>query len=73
MEANVRASGAVPATIGFIDGRVKVGLERHELERLANRVHNPVKVSRRDVAATIATRKDGGMYYRSTLSGIVLS
>ncbi|KAJ2928855.1 hypothetical protein H1R20_g8160, partial [Candolleomyces eurysporus] len=67
MEANVRSSGAIPATIGFVDGRVKVGLERHELERLANRVHKPVKVSRRDVAATIATRKDGGTTCSSTL------
>ena len=61
MEANVRASGSVPATIGLIGGRVKIGMERQELERLANRDSNPVKVSRRDIAAAIASGRDGGM------------
>ena len=32
-EAAVRAAGAVPATIGILDGRIVVGLTAHELER----------------------------------------
>jgi pseudouridine-5'-phosphate glycosidase len=32
-EAAVRSSGAVPATIGILDGRIVVGLEAAELER----------------------------------------
>jgi len=32
-ERRVRAAGAVPATIGVLDGRVRVGLEPGELER----------------------------------------
>ena len=35
MEARVVAAGATPATIGVLDGRVRVGLAREELERLA--------------------------------------
>lgn len=60
MEQNVRSTGAVPATIGLISGRVKVGLERHELERLADPAGKPVKISRRDIAPAIATGRDGG-------------
>ncbi len=32
-EAAVREAGAVPATIGVVDGRVRIGLHRSELER----------------------------------------
>lgn len=61
VESNVRKAGAVPATIGLIEGRVKIGLEPHELERLADVAKNPtaVKLSRRDLGAAIATKRDG--------------
>ncbi|KAL1748462.1 Indigoidine synthase A like protein-domain-containing protein [Schizophyllum fasciatum] len=67
LEALVRAGGAVPATVGFVGGRVKVGLAAHELERLAYRTERPVKVSRRDVAAAIAAGADGGTTCSTTL------
>ena len=60
LEGLVRAGGAVPATIGFVGGRVKIGLTSPELERLAYRMENPAKVSRRDVAAAITAGADGG-------------
>ncbi len=61
VEGNVRKSGAIPATIGLIEGRVKIGLEPHQLERLADVAKNPtvVKLSRRDLGAAIALKKDG--------------
>src|SRR2546429_2117634 len=34
-EARVRAAGAVPATVGVMDGAVRVGLTEAELERFA--------------------------------------
>ena len=51
LESIVREHGAVPATIGIIGGRVKVGLTRAELERLADTEGNKnlVKVSARSV------------------------
>ena len=61
LEAIVRSTGSVPATIGIIDGRIKIGLKKDELTRLAERKYKPAKVSRRDIAAAIATRSDGGM------------
>lgn len=65
LESIVRSTGAVPATIGIIGGRVKVGLERHELDHLADRTASkPAKVSRRDIAAAIAMQADGGQSER---------
>lgn len=60
LESIVRSTGTVPATIGMIDGRIKVGLERSELERLANPEGRKAKLSRRDIAPAIALKADGG-------------
>lgn len=65
LEDIVRSTGSIPATIGIIGGRVKIGMEKHELERLADVKNNPsvVKVSRRDIAPVIASRMDGGKIF----------
>ena len=44
----VRSSGAVPATIGVLDGRIRVGLEATELERFTSVAR---KTGPRDLAA----------------------
>ncbi|KAI0361526.1 indigoidine synthase A-like protein [Trametes cingulata] len=69
VESNVRKAGAIPATIGLIEGRVKIGLQPHELERLADIRTNKgvVKLSRRDIGPAIALRKDGGTTCSATL------
>ncbi|KAF8168155.1 indigoidine synthase A-like protein [Crassisporium funariophilum] len=67
LEEIVRSTGSIPATIGIIDGRIKIGLERDELERLADRRRKPAKVSRRDIAAAIAMQSDGGTTCSATL------
>uniref|UniRef100_A0A0W0F5L2 Putative indigoidine synthase A-like protein n=1 Tax=Moniliophthora roreri TaxID=221103 RepID=A0A0W0F5L2_MONRR len=69
LESIVRSTGAVPATIGMIGGRVKVGLEKSQLERLADTQNNPsvVKLSRRDIGPAIANKADGGTTCSSTL------
>ena len=67
VEQNIRISGSIPATIGLIDGRVKIGLEPHELERLAECKNKPVKLSRRDIGAAIALKRDGGTTCSATL------
>ncbi|KAK2461952.1 hypothetical protein APHAL10511_006415 [Amanita phalloides] len=67
LENIVRSTGSIPATIGVIGGRVKIGLEESELERLAERTRKPVKLSRRDVATAIATKADGGTTCSATL------
>jgi pseudouridylate synthase len=47
-ESAVRAAGAMPATIGVLDGRVRVGLTREELERFTPDAR---KAGPRDLAA----------------------
>jgi pseudouridylate synthase len=47
-EAAVRAAGAVPATVGVLDGAIHVGLERAELERFTPEAR---KCGPRDIAA----------------------
>ena len=61
VESIVRSTGAVPATMGIVQGRVKIGLEPQELEYLADVKSNPsvVKVSRRDIGPAIAMARDG--------------
>ncbi|KAI0778267.1 indigoidine synthase A-like protein [Trametes elegans] len=69
VENNVRKAGAVPATIGLIEGRVKIGLEPRELERLADVHKNAgvVKLSRRDIGPAISLKRDGGTTCSATL------
>ena len=54
LESIVRRNGAVPATIGVLDGEATVGLTLEKLTRLieAARRNEVVKVSRRDLAFT---------------------
>ena len=66
MEAQVRSSGAVPATIGVLDGRIHVGMSAAQLARLAEA--DPVrKISRRDFAIAIARGESGGTTVAGTM------
>ncbi|EIN13804.1 indigoidine synthase A-like protein [Punctularia strigosozonata HHB-11173 SS5] len=69
VERIVRSTGSVPATIGVISGRVKIGLEPAELEYLADVKQNSgvVKLSRRDIGPAIAMKRDGGTTCSTTL------
>ncbi|KAF7310868.1 Indigoidine synthase A-like protein [Mycena chlorophos] len=69
LENTVRSTGCVPATIGIVAGRVKIGLERPEIERLADvdRVPRSVKISRRDISSALALKVDGGTTIAATL------
>ncbi|NDA40563.1 MAG: pseudouridine-5'-phosphate glycosidase [Actinobacteria bacterium] len=54
VEEIVRSEGATPATIAIIDGQIHVGLEKSELDRVAND-ENFTKASIRDLATVTAT------------------
>jgi len=66
-EATVRAHGAVPATIGIISGQLTVGLSLSEIETLADPRTRARKVSRRDLAATIALGETGATTVSATM------
>jgi len=66
LESDVRAQGAVPATIAVLDGRLCVGLDAASLERLATD-KSISKVSRRDLAALVARRDSGATTVAATM------
>jgi pseudouridylate synthase len=55
-EAVIREEGGVPATVAVLDGRLRVGLAKDDLERIA---HASRKVSSRDLGPALA-RGDAG-------------
>lgn len=67
LEDIVRSTGSIPSTIGVVGGRIKVGLTKGELERLADEKARPAKISRRDIAPAIAIKADGGTTCSATL------
>ena len=63
----IRREGAVPALIAVLDGRIRIGLDATELERIA-RDDRIVKASSRDVPVLIATGASGA----TTVAGTML-
>lgn len=64
-ERTVAEGGAVPATIGVLDGVVRVGLEKGELERLAGS-DAARKLSARDLPVAMAQGASGGTTVAAT-------
>jgi len=66
VEELIRQEGAVPATIAVIDGVLHIGLEKHQLETLAQTT-GAMKVSRADIAFAIAERRTGATTVAATM------
>jgi pseudouridylate synthase len=66
LEAEIRAGGAVPATIAVLDSAIRVGLSEAELERLAT-AKDVLKLSRNDLAYAIATGRPGATTVAATM------
>jgi pseudouridylate synthase len=64
-ERIIRDAGAVPATIALLDGRILVGLERSELEAIANR-DDISKASIRDLPIIVAQGKSAATTVAAT-------
>ncbi|EDW65007.1 uncharacterized protein [Drosophila virilis] len=68
VEQEVRNKGAIPATIGIIDGCIKVGLTQEELMELAQKPRSEViKCSRRDLPYVVAMQQSGGTTVAATM------
>lgn len=65
-EQIVRENGAVPATIGIIGGRIKVGLTEEDLMFMATE-KNIAKASTRDYAYIVANGKNGATTVATTV------
>ena len=66
LEALVRSGGATPATVGILDGAVRVGLARAELERLAT-AGDVAKVNPGNLAAVVAAGAAGSATVAATM------
>lgn len=67
MEQAVRAEGAVPATIGVLDGKIMVGMDQAQLERLAYTPQAPLKIGPRDFAEALVKQASGGTTVAGTM------
>jgi pseudouridylate synthase len=66
METAIRGTGATPGWVGVVDGAVRVGLERAELERFAE-PDAVTKVARRDVPVAVASGSLGATTVSATI------
>jgi pseudouridine-5'-phosphate glycosidase len=67
-EERVREAGAVPATVGVLDGRVQIGLAAGELERFAAAGESARKAGPRDLAVCVAEGVLGATTVGGTLA-----
>lgn len=67
VEQVVRESGAVPATIAIIGGKLKVGLSKDEIEYLGKKGLDVIKCSRRDLPVVVAKGLDGATTVATTM------
>lgn len=66
MEKAVLAEGSTPATIALLDGKVHVGIDAGQLEKLVE-AENPIKVSLRDFATALVQHRPGGTTVAGTM------
>lgn len=66
VEKIIENTGAVPATIAIIDGRIKVGLTPDQITKLAQ-LNNVLKVSKRDLAYCVSKKYNGATTVSATI------
>lgn len=66
-EEIVRENGSIPATIAILNGKLKVGLSKDELDSLGSKGKQIIKTSRRDIAYNVANKIDGATTVSATM------
>ncbi|WP_167792097.1 pseudouridine-5'-phosphate glycosidase [Soehngenia longivitae] len=66
VERIIRENGAIPATIGIINGKLIAGLTEEEIDYMG-KTKGILKVSRRDIPYVCAMKKDGATTVASTM------
>ena len=72
VEEEVRAAGAIPATIAVMEGQIRIGLDRTALEALAQ-AEEVMKLSRADLAFALAGRRTGSTTVAATMMAAKLA
>lgn len=68
VETQVRSTGAIPATIAILKGRIIIGMTKSQLEYISvkNGSEDFIKVSRRDLAPMVGLKLSGGTTISAT-------
>jgi pseudouridine-5'-phosphate glycosidase len=66
----IREEGAVPATVAVLEGRLRVGLAKQDIERIAS---SAVKVSSRDIGAAIVHGDNGATTVAASVRAAALA
>ncbi len=67
VEEEIRKCGAVPATIAVVNGVIKVGLTKDEIEYIGKEGPKAVKCSRRDLPYVVAKKLNGALTVAATM------
>lgn len=67
VEEVVKSTGAVPATIAILNGRIKAGLTGDEMEQLGRSGRDVIKCSRRDLPFVMARKLNGATTVAATM------
>lgn len=67
VEQIIRNNGATPATIAIIQGQIKVGLNKDEIDYIGKTGKKVTKISRRDISAAVALKLDGATTVSATM------
>ena len=73
VEKTVRESGAVPATVAIIGGKISVGITADQIEYLGKKGLQVTKASRRDLPVLLARGEDGATTVATTMIGAALA
>jgi hypothetical protein len=75
VENEIARLNVMPATIGWLNGRLKVGLSKDEIELLAKNTANAIKISRRDLPYLYSNQPNrprfGGRHYSYDLDHLI--
>lgn len=66
VEKLITENGAIPATIGIINGKIIIGLSKNEIEYLA-KAENVLKASRRDLPVVLSRKLDAATTVSATM------
>jgi len=66
-EKIIRDAGAIPVTIGILDGKIKIGMTPDEIEEFGRRQAEVMKVSRRDIAYCVSKGLSGATTVSATM------
>lgn len=66
-EEIIRKQGAIPATIALLDGLIKVGLTKEEIDELGKKGTKVIKASRRDLPYLLAKKLAGATTVAATM------